>query len=450
MRICTLLWIACVFAAGCASNDRESPAGDRGVVELRIDSTSLVAAGVTRVTLDADGATRDLVFNPDTSTFDGALILTAGTHTVVARAFAGDSLVGQSEPIQVVIATGAVTRALLKILDLTGQTTSYGPIIDALVFPTTAEVGSPVTFALSAVAPDGSPLSYAWSSDCPDSAFSTPSSATTSWSKPTEGTCQIQVATTSGGFTVHRSFAIAVFPRGAQSGALDASGTLISAPVLSVSFSTLHCAVFSGGDASCAEAIASPTITQYTVAVLSWGSGFFGTSEISDNCGGLFTPEQESGDSQFGLWLPPADGRVCILTARAVNNEGAIAVLAPAILVHPGTPPMTPPPVISAQFTGTACLFDSTNPMQPVDCGTIPANSSQFLNVNLTWGNGTPGPGTFSDDCGEVMFPISPGTISFGLGWTMPNEPGRTCNTMIHIRNAQGAESTASALYHLQ
>lgn len=417
------------------------------MAELRVDASQLTAADITAVTLVAEEATKDLVLNSSTNTFDGALFLTAGTHTVVARAFAGDMLVGASRPTAVEIQPGVVTRVQLMILDVTQQTSKYGPIVDSLTFPTTAEAGSSVDFAVSAVAPDGSQLSYAWSSDCAESAFSSPTAPATSWSKTTASTCLIRVTVSSNGFTVVRTFAIAVFPQGAASGAVDASGVFISAPVLSVSLPELQCNLISGDNASCANPIASPTFTSITVTVLSWGGSAPGTLDVNQSCGGRFQLDTET-DPLLGHWLPPVDGGICFLTVHAVNSAGSVANLAPAILVRPGTPP-TNTTVISAVFSGFSCSFSNTSSPQPVDCGLVPANNFIGVSAQFSEDNTIPGPGHFSDDCGGGDFDLDANVFSFGRGWETPNAPGRICTTTIRKTNIQG-DTMASAHYQLQ
>lgn len=417
------------------------------MAELRVDASQFTAANITAVTLVAEEATKDLVLNSSTNTFDGALFLTAGTHTLVARAFAGDMLVGASRPTTVEIQPGVVTRVQLMILDVTQQTSKYGPIVDSLTFPTTAEAGSSVDFAVSAVAPDGSQLSYAWSSDCAESAFSSPAAPTTSWSKPTAATCLIRVSVSSSGFTVNRTFAIAVFPQGAASGAVDASGVFISAPVLSVSLPELQCNLISGDNASCANPIASPTFTSITVTVLSWGGSAPGTLDLSQSCGGQFQFDTET-DPLRGHWLPPVAGGICFLTVHAVNSAGSVANLAPVILVHPGTPP-TNPTVISAVFSGFSCSFNNTSSPQPVDCGLVSANHFIGLSVQFSGDNAIPSRGHFSDDCGGGDFDLDTSVNNFGRGWTTPGAPGRICTTTIHKTSIQG-DTMASAHYQLQ
>lgn len=419
------------------------------MAELRIDASQLIASDITRVTMVAERSGTDLELNPVTGTFDGALILTIGTHTIVARAFAGDTLVGESRPTPVVIQLGVVTRVQIKILDLTNQTSTYGPIIDSLTFPTTAEAGSPVEFALSAVVPGGGPLTYAWSSDCPDAVFSAPAAASTTWSTPTEGTCRIHATVTAGGITVDSLFSIVVFPQLELTGAADASGVFVDAPVVRFSLRRPECNLSTGGDnASCANAIASPTVAEFTVSVLSWGGSAPGPIEVTQDCGGRLAIDPVLFDSVHGYWLPPVDRGVCILTARVENRDGATATLAPGILVRSGTPPTITSPMISARFFGFSCMFDGTS--SPVDCGLVPANSAVSVEARRSVSGGTLGPGSFSDDCGGGMDELSSGTLGFSRGWRTPPAPGRICTTTIRSTSAEGGESVATARYQLQ
>lgn len=419
------------------------------MAELRIDA-SLLAANITRVTMTAEQSTAELELNPVTGTFDGALVLTAGTHAIVARAFADDVLVGESRPTSVVIEIGVVTRVQIKILDVSNQTSTYGPIIDSLTFPTTAEVGTAVELTLAAVAPDGSPLSYAWSSDCPDSIFSAPAAPVTTWSNPTEGACRIHAAATASGITVDSVFSIVVFPQGALSGAVDASGEFVAAPVLRFSSRALACNLTNGDNASCTNAIASPTVTDFTVDVVSWGGSPPGSLTVTQNCGGRFVPEPDRPfDTVTGHWLPAVDRGVCIFTARAENRDGAVAILAPAILVRAGVPPTITPPTISAQLESSRpCIFTNTN--SPVDCGTATAGNFLFLDLSLSWAAGTPGPGSISDDCGGVMIAMPSFIVSRSTEWRLPLTPGRLCTTTIHSTTIEGGESVAIAQYRLR
>ncbi|HEX8111928.1 MAG TPA: hypothetical protein VF516_29550, partial [Kofleriaceae bacterium] len=180
---------------GCATTNTELGSEHLGVAELHVDVGPLLATAITRVSVEAAGQTQDLTFDFNTGSFDGVVFLPAGMQSLVARAFGGDMLVGQSHPTPVQVTPGATTRVLLRILDVSGAPGEvFGPILDSLSFPTTTNAGTTVTFAVSAVAPHGDPVTYAWSADCMDSTFTASTAATTGWSKPAQGVCTITVA----------------------------------------------------------------------------------------------------------------------------------------------------------------------------------------------------------------------------------------------------------------
>jgi hypothetical protein len=220
-----MLWAGCV-----AANRDPGAAAEQARLEIQVDAAALAAGSITRVSIESDGATADLAFSAATGSYDGSLLLTVGHHDMVASAFTGDDAIGRSQPAPVDIAAGVVTRVELKILDVRPADPSFGPIVDALSFPTSSAVGASSTFAISATSPAGDPLSYAWTTDCTDSTFGAPAAATTTWTKWSQGGCMVGVAVTSGGFTVERSFAVVVFPAGSATGAAGVSGTFVPAP----------------------------------------------------------------------------------------------------------------------------------------------------------------------------------------------------------------------------
>jgi hypothetical protein len=118
MRLCTYVLSVCVFAIGCTTTHPDMlGTASQGVAELRVDAASLVAADVTRVTVETGGLTEELLLNPATGTFDGALFLPAGPQDVVARAFSDQALIGASNPTSVIVQVSAVTRVTLRIID---------------------------------------------------------------------------------------------------------------------------------------------------------------------------------------------------------------------------------------------------------------------------------------------------------------------------------------------
>src|ERR1044071_1269147 len=158
MRACLRsLWIV-MFALGCTGHP-DAREADRGVAELRIDASPLLASNVTRVTVEAAGQTADLVSNATTGTFDGTLLVPAGSQSFVARAFSDQTLVGQSAPTPAVVQVGAVTRIVIRILDITPDAPPvFGPIFDSLTYPTTVTAGAQTSLAISVVAPAGDPV----------------------------------------------------------------------------------------------------------------------------------------------------------------------------------------------------------------------------------------------------------------------------------------------------
>jgi hypothetical protein len=353
MRACTSILILTVLAVGCIANQPEPATTAEGRAEILVDAGSPLFASITRLTVETSGQSQDLVLNPLTGTFDAALVLPAGTHVVVARAFHFDTIVGESTPIAVDVQAGIVTRVLLKILDLTGTTSIYGPIVDSLSYPTTVEVGASGTFTISVVAPAGDPVIYSWTSDCVDSSFSAPTAPTTSWSRPAEGPCTITVTAASNAIFVAKSFVIVVFPAGSESGAVTVNSQFLPAPSLQFSLPGVSCLILPDSNASCPDTIASPATTGFTVSVYDWGTfSTPGTLELSDNCGGRFGTTSRDSGFAVGNWLPPLAGGVCILTARAVNADGVVRAARAAIVTHAGSAGTAPPPGIDATLDG--------------------------------------------------------------------------------------------------
>src|SRR4051812_24752021 len=286
MRACVYALAVTALVAGCATDhEPEVAVAAQGVAELQIDAASLSAGTVSRVEVESDGQLQDLARNPNTGTFDGTLVLGAGSHSLVARAFLQSGIffpveqkVGESQPLTVEVQPGIVTRVELRILALqmTGPQ-QFGPIIDSLVFPTTTEAATPTTFTISAVVPGGGTAGYSWGSNCPDSSFSTPGEATTAWTKPTPGACTITATAFASGFQVAQTFGIVVFPAGANSGAVTVTTAFVNPPNIQLSLPSLGCFIGRGSDGSCQTTIASPGTTPFQFAVFDWGNSAPGT-----------------------------------------------------------------------------------------------------------------------------------------------------------------------------
>jgi len=444
MRARAGILIVSVLAVGCATNNPSTLAtGQQGLAEIRVDAALLLAAGITRVTVEAAGESQDLVLDFDTGTYNGTLVLPAGPQILVARAFSNTTLVGQSQPTSVDVQSGVVT---IRIIDLTDQgPPRYGPLVDSLSYPTTTEAGASATFTISVIAPGNDPVSYDWTSDCQDSTFSMPTAATTSWSKAAEGACTISVTVASNGHTVARSFVIAVLPAGSGPGTLDVIGTFVTRPALELVFSGLDCVVFGDRDPSCHAMISSPVTTGYHAAVFNWGTSPPGTLELSDNCGGRLGTSQREVDDLVGNWLPPVGGGLCIITGRAVNGDGLVGTISAAILARPGSPAIAHPPHISASLDVGCVLTDS---VAPAECGQVRTDRPLTLSGNIDYVDGLAGSMIVADDCGGPL-PQPHIPAQFTTTWRLPNTPGRICTTTVQVTNLQGFTSEVAARYQL-
>lgn len=439
-----------VLAAACTGTQPESAGNLRqGVAEFRIESgVGELAATITRVTVEAaTGETEDLTANND-GTFSGLLFLPAGPQSVVARAFSSSGLVGESHPVAVEIQPNVVTRIRLRILDLTGGGATFGPILDSLTFPTVAQTSVAVTLALSVIAPGGDPVSYAWTSDCADSTFDPPDAATTSWSRPTQGACVISVVATSHGLSLSQTFSIVVFPAEVTNGAVDATGELIAAPVLGLSFPGFDCDVLHGGaNSSCPRTVSSPEIRTYTLSTFDWGRSTPGTLELSDNCGGRFGFTTRDQNFLEGAWLPPAGGGLCLLTGRAVSGIGAVGTVTAAILTRPGAPATSGTPQLSVLLSDSfsSCSFGNNDPSMPRTCSAKSRGAFVSVRSAPRYPDGHAGSIDVTDDCGGGHTEVSAGF--FDRGWTVTGVAGTLCTVTVHATSLEGVEASATVVF---
>src|SRR5262249_43645061 len=109
VRACVCNLIVAVMMVGCTTTNTELDTDHQGI-ELHVDPRPFLTVPITRVSVEAAGQTQDLALNPATGTFDGTLFLPAGMQSLVARAFGGDMLVGQSQPTPVQVTPGTITR----------------------------------------------------------------------------------------------------------------------------------------------------------------------------------------------------------------------------------------------------------------------------------------------------------------------------------------------------
>jgi len=450
MRACTVFLSACLLLVGCTANAPDTMSeAHQGIAEVHVAAPGFVAA-ITRVTVDAGGQTQDLVLDPMDGSFNGSLLLPAGPQTVVARAFAGDVLAGASNPVTVAVQASVATRITLRIIDLRVDQPVFGPIFDSSVVPSSASAGVPVVFSVSVVAPAGDPVDYQWASTCADSVFSAPTAASTSWSSASPGSCRIDLTATSNGFSISQSFVVVVFAAGAQNGALTVDGEFIAAPALSLVLSELGCAASSGGgsfgNASCSTTTAQPAVTTVVVSVLGWGLSTPGPITVTDNCGGRIGFEFGGDSFAEYAWLPPVAGGVCIVTVQAVNGDGAVGSASLAVLVRPGTPATSSPPLINA---GTDTCFFSSSSGPSTTCFPVVAGSSQNLFAGVDYRDGHPGTLTVSDDCGGGIL-ASTSASSIRQIWRLPSTPGALCTLTVTATSLEGTTSVVQGMYPLQ
>jgi hypothetical protein len=441
----------CALAMGCTDSD-EALATGKGMAQVRVDTAMLTFYDITRVSIEAAGVTQDLALDPATEMFTGAILLPEGAYDLVARAYQDSTQVGASNPVPVAVQAGVVTQVTIRILETTGGTQpDYGPIVASLTYPTSAQVGTTVSFAVSVVDPDNDPLTINWSDDCADSTFSAPQAAVTDWSKATQGTCKVTVTATSNGLSATESFTIVVFPAGSSSGAVDVGGVFVSAPVidLSLTYGNEWCGVSPySSNASCSRPIASPQYADFTVFV-SWGNSGPGSITVSDTCGGAVGIDYQDGYAVAGRWLPPTQAAVCFLSVHAVNSDGVEANLSAAILVRDGTPPVVSPPSVSVDVYHSQGSCSATSNGSPVACGPMYAGDAAYVYVWLNWFDGYPGSVVVTDDCGGANT-IAPYASYYWQGdWFVPVQPGTTCTFTVHAANVEGLSSQVDLAFPL-
>jgi hypothetical protein len=428
---------------GCTA---EEPARDltEGRAALHIELAGAVG-DITRVTVQAADRSAELVFDSVGNSYDGTIVLPSGAQTLVARAFAEDTLVGASEPLPIEVQAGTITPVTIRILDLTSEPSSYQPVFQSLMFPTTVAQGARATFSISVIAPDGDPITYAWSSSCAESAFSDPAAATTDWSSPSEGTCTIDVVVQSDGFQVAQRFSITVLSSGQPpSGGVDVTGVFVPRPRAQFTVSTVDC-LAPNEDLLCKSAISSPDAGAYQVTVFDWGA-LPGAIELSDSCGGRFGTFARTFDGVRGFWRPSVQAGVCLLTARVTNSAGVVSTLAPAVIVRDGVSPTAQAPSINSTLRipgNGACSLRSSTPTAA--CGST--RSGQIVSLSLSFSPGDhEGSVVVTDDCAGPL-PQADGV--FSMAWAVPAIAPRTCTVTIQVTNLAGLTGQASGQYQI-
>lgn len=441
--------------AGCGGSDAESTDAT-GTARIHLITPQAFDFQLTRVSVETNtGFAVDLTRDQQTGDFGGSLALPAGVHEITARAFVEAEQVGASNPVAAEIQAGAITQVMIQILDTTGgDQPDFGPILESLTHPTSTTAGVEVIFAASVIDPDGSPVSITWDDDCSDSSFTSPQEGMTGWSKATPGTCRVTLSATSGGLSLATSFNIAVFEAGANQGAADIVSEFISAPTISL-FLFLpdgFCAVDRfAGNASCASAIASPDAASVQASV-SWENATPGNFTVFDDCGGVFGVS--AGQSFVdGTWLPPVQGAICRVTARAISQEGIVSEMTAAVLVRAGAPrqPVGAPRVrVNAFLPASFCEGDSD--AGEALCGTMRPGSVLNFDGNIFWADTLPGRREVSDSCGGVfsnLFHDLRGGFHAGT-WQAPATPAPGCAITISAVSLEGVTRSAVLRINVQ
>lgn len=318
------------LASGCG-NSVDSRSLGQAAVSV---SALTLPSSITVISLEAQPAnvTRDLTYNATTGKFSGSIMLPVGVQTLTARAYAGSLLVGQGTATATIVA-GQTASVAMKILDATtpAPMADVPPAITVLsassVQPT---VGDAVTLSVSAADANGDPLSYAWTSTCTTGAFSSTTSAQTTWTSTSTGVCTITVTVTANGKSASQQVDITGLDLGV--GAASIEGSYIRSPQISyfnAYASGIDCASYPGGSPMCSNTC-PPGNALSVYASFSLGEptstdgGTTGAHQVSfsDNCGGTWgTVSPSTGVYATSSWTSPAAPAVCVLTAR-VTQEG--------------------------------------------------------------------------------------------------------------------------------
>ena len=317
-----------------------------------------------------------------------------------------------------------------------------------MTHPLSTVANQPTALSATVVDPDGQPVNVSWSSDCLDGQFTDPESATTEWTKSTQGTCTISMTASDGELTTVDSFKVVVFGEGANTGAVDVNGVFVAAPniYLNLGAPNAFCDVFTGAvDGTCSGEIASPEVASLN-AFVEWGFSEPGTVEVSDNCGGSL---QLFGQDPFflgGEWRPPTGQTVCLISVRASTPEGVSSEVSAAILVRDGQPP--PPPAgaqIEANFFhgGGSCFLPLGETL--VDCPQMQVDDIGFLDATVDWGGQPPGFVEVFDSCGGEFLILDNQDPFFVHAEWLTSQPG-DCELRLRAVQIDGVVAAEAAL----
>jgi hypothetical protein len=460
MRFRHMTWLAAglaaLLAAACAGPETAGT-DDMGMAQVTLITPQVLPFELTRVSVETNtGFSADLTPDPQTGAFTGTMMLPVGVHELTGRAFVNADLVGVSNPVPADIQAGVVTQVMIQILDITGgEQPDFGPILESLSHPTSATAGAEVMFAVSIIDPDGTAVAIDWTSDCADATFTAPQAATTGWSKATPGTCRVTVTGASNGLSVSQSFSIVVFLAGANQGAVGIVNQFISAPSPELQFFVPDGFCFVNPfsfNASCAVVVASPTVPTVQVST-NWQNGTPGNVTLSDDCGGTFGITLNDPFFMGANWLPPVQGAICRLTARATNQQGVVGEISMAVLVRSGTPrqPSGAPQVrvdLFGPFGGCTAFSDQGESF----CPPIQSGTTSDLQGNVFWADTLPGTLQIADSCGGTFLGgfSDPQGGFFTDRWQAPAAPAPGCSLTVTARSLEGVTRSAVFRFDVQ
>jgi hypothetical protein len=316
----------------CGTSERSSAPAGRVVAVVQ----ALSASQVTRVnvTVSPAGVSQDLTYNAADGTFAGLLTVPVGQQLVTATAYTADAVYGTGSATADV-AERSTAMAYIAILDSSARRPlpDHGPIVTSVTASdVTPIVGQQIQLAASAIDPDGDPISFAWTDGCGGS-FGTPTSATTTWSSQTVGSCRVTITVTSRQLSDARAVNLQV--RTIPTGQISVTGLVVPQPTIdAVTFSDAQggsCTALRGGagaDGTCHLPVVGGeplTVTASASDVISAA-----TFALTNDCGGSFSAQSGSTWS----WTAPASGGLCLVTAT-VAQEGLADAFSVAVFVEP-------------------------------------------------------------------------------------------------------------------
>ena len=369
----------------------EQPVNTEGEAEVVVRGLSAYQIDRMVVTAMPANVTQTLVYNSDAGTFTGRMVLPAGEQTLSAEAYsssyspptdggssdggsydagypdsgydydagspsdAGSSYDSGMPPppppmdggptggtlvatgsATVTITAGTTTAVTLRVYDITPPPPQgdIGPIIRSVTSSKSeTTVGSPILLSVDAVDLDGDTLFYSWSSSCPSSFFSSPFSASTSWSSSTPGACRISVTVSSRSLSATEVVDVAVYSApvdgGPGEGTAVVNGEYIARPVVS-GFDIWG----PGSSMYVYRSYSNTTLSNfqpgatYSITLrVDYGTRF-GTfaNNLEFDCGGTVTKSSYDNCANGGscsvqyTWVAPTAPTVCKMTGRAANT----------------------------------------------------------------------------------------------------------------------------------